>query len=73
MNTPEIDRLRADTPILNTVEAAAYLRLSPKTLEKDRLTHGIGIPFRRHGRRIVYHRDDLADFSKSMAVAANAG
>jgi hypothetical protein len=57
-----------DTPLLDTKEAAAFLRLKPSTLNADRVTRRIGIPYMRIGRRIVYHRDDLANFAESMVV-----
>ncbi len=43
---------------LNTPQSAKFLTLSPRTLEKWRLTGG-GPPFRRLGRRIVYRLADL--------------
>lgn len=38
---------------LTNSEAAEYLRLSPRTLEKLRVVGG-GPPFRKFGRRVVY-------------------
>ena len=46
------------SPFLNTAQAAYYVGLSRRTLEKMR-THGGGPRFRRHGRYIRYHIDDL--------------
>lgn len=43
---------------LGTKEAAAYLGLSPKTLEKLRVT-GEGPPYAKAGRRVIYDRRDL--------------
>jgi hypothetical protein len=63
-----MERTQIDTPLLNTAEAAAYLRLKPSTLNSDRITRSIGIPFMRIGRRVVYNRDDLANFTKSLAA-----
>jgi len=49
----------ADTPqYLNNDEAAAFLRLSPRTLEKQRVIGG-GPRFRKFGRRVMYAQTDL--------------
>lgn len=47
---------------LTTVEAATFLRLSPRTLEKQRVLGG-GPRFRKFGRRVVYALDDLATWA----------
>lgn len=39
-------------------EAAEFLRLSPRTLEKQRATGGRP-PFRKFERRVMYSRTDL--------------
>lgn len=39
--------------------AAVLLGLSPSTLEKDRATGHLGIPFVRAGRRVIYRLEDL--------------
>ena len=54
----------APSTYLNTVEAAKYLRLSPRTLENMRLT-GEGPVYRKHGRLVVYHPTDLVAWSES--------
>jgi hypothetical protein len=46
------------TPYLNQAEAADFLRLSERTLERWRV-EGHGPRFRRFGRRIVYAQGDL--------------
>ena len=51
------------SPFLNSVEAAKRLKLSVHTLNKWRHL-GKGPQFRDHGRRIVYHIDDLDSWSK---------
>lgn len=51
-------RARAASPFLDTKQAGHYLGLSPKTLANMRW-HGIGPRFRKHGRFIRYHIDDL--------------
>ena len=43
---------------LRTAEAARYLSLSPRTLEKHR-TYGTGPAYRKIGARIVYTVSDL--------------
>lgn len=43
---------------LNNTEAAAYLNLSPRTLEKQRVFGG-GPRFRKFGRRVLYALADL--------------
>lgn len=43
---------------LTTVEAAELLRLSPRTLEKQRVLGG-GPQFRKFGARVVYAMADL--------------
>jgi excisionase family DNA binding protein len=49
---------------LNTVEAAAWLRLTKHTLEKMRM-EGRGPLYRKHGRHVRYHIEDLVDYSKA--------
>jgi hypothetical protein len=43
---------------LDNREAAEFLRLSPRTLDRHRLT-GEGPRYRKFGRRVVYAIDDL--------------
>ncbi|MBB1603829.1 helix-turn-helix domain-containing protein [Variovorax sp. UMC13] len=50
--------LAADTAFMNTLEAGAFLRLSPRTLEKLRVNGG-GPRFRKLGARVVYTVVDL--------------
>lgn len=49
---------RPTTHFLNNTQAAAYLNLSPRTLEKQRVIGG-GPRFRKFGRRVVYALADL--------------
>jgi hypothetical protein len=46
-----------------TPEAAVYLGLSPRTLEKHR-TYGTGPVYRKLGGRVVYTIDDLERWSE---------
>jgi len=50
------------SPFLNTDQAAYYVGLSRRTLEKMR-TAGGGPRFRKHGRYVRYHIDDLNEWS----------
>jgi hypothetical protein len=56
------------SPFLTSEQAAFYLGLSPRTLQ-DYRTAGTGPRFRRHGRRIRYHIDDLDNWSRGIAEA----
>jgi len=47
---------------LNNKEAAAFLNLSPRTLDKQR-TQGSGPPFRKFGRKVLYAVTDLEDWA----------
>jgi excisionase family DNA binding protein len=55
-------RAKEGSPFLSTAEAAFYVGLSRRTLEKMRL-NGRGPRFRRHGRFVRYHIDDLDTWS----------
>ena len=57
---------RKGSPFLNTAQAAHYLGLSRKTLEKLRVIGG-GPKFRRHGHHVVYHIADLDAWSDERA------
>lgn len=73
-NDDEIVRARAakkGTPFLNTEQAAAYLGLSPRKLQYMR-REGEGPPYRRHGRYVRYHVDDLIGWSRGTAAVAVA-
>ena len=50
------------SPFLNTDQAAHYVGLSRRTLEKMRWGGG-GPRFRKHGRYVRYHIDDLDKWS----------
>ncbi|HML92970.1 helix-turn-helix domain-containing protein [Methyloceanibacter sp.] len=55
-------KAKKGSPFLNTAQAAFYVGLSRRTLEKMRLTGG-GPRFRKHGRYVRYHIDDLDAWS----------
>lgn len=46
------------SPYLTLQETAAYLRLSPRTLDNMR-QRGTGPLYSKHGGRVRYHRDDV--------------
>ncbi len=54
--------LKQSSPFRDTIEAGAYLRLDPKTLRNYR-SLGKGPQFRKHGKRVLYHIDDLRKWS----------
>lgn len=56
--TPDVPCAPAPSHYLNNDEAAAFLRLSPRTLEKQRVIGG-GPRFRKFGRRVMYAFADL--------------
>lgn len=65
MAAPEHDGrtdLERPPPFYSNEEAADFLRLSPRTLEKYRVRGG-GPPFRKLGRRVVYA---LSDYSQQV-------
>lgn len=47
------------SPYFILAEAAAFLRLAPRTLDNMR-QRGTGPLYGKHGGRVRYHRDDLA-------------
>tara|TARA_R110000787_G_scaffold51907_13_gene122623 strand:+ start:1051 stop:1284 length:234 start_codon:yes stop_codon:yes gene_type:complete len=59
------------SPFLTTREAAHYLMLSFRTLEKMRLT-GNGPRFRKHGRYVRYHIADLDDWSEGRRQSSTS-
>ena len=60
-----------NSALLSTRDAAAYLALSPRTLEKWR-SRGVGPAYSRIGRRVVYRRDDLDAFVAAGVVGGGA-
>lgn len=59
-------------PFLTIAEAAELLRVKQRTLDNLRW-HGQGPRFRRHGGRIVYHRDELLAWSEQRAARIPGG
>lgn len=64
-------RARKGSPFLATAQAAFYVRLSRRTLEKMRVQGG-GPAYRKHGRYVRYHIDDLDTWSKGRAKTSTA-
>ena len=54
---------------LTNDEAAAFLRLSPRTLEKQRVIGG-GPRFRKFGRRVMYALVDLEAWADARSFEA---
>ena len=61
---PGAPGVRPANPFLTTLQASEWVKLSFRTLEKMRQKGG-GPPFRRHGRYVRYHIDDLEAWSKA--------
>lgn len=53
-----------DFPFLTIEEAARLLRVKRRTLDNLRWQR-TGPPFRRHGGRVVYQREELLEWSKA--------
>lgn len=61
------ERARYGNPFLNSPQAAYYLRMSNRQMERLR-SRGDGPCFRRHGRYVRYHIDDLDAWSKGTRM-----
>lgn len=59
------------SPFLTTIEAAQYLRISARTLEKCRYLGG-GPAFRKFGRMVRYTSEDLDEWAKSRSFEMTA-
>jgi predicted DNA-binding transcriptional regulator AlpA len=57
--------------LLDTKEAADFLKLSPRTLENFR-NLGDGPPFRKLGRRVLYARSDLEAWVNARIFGATS-
>ena len=65
-DTSRAEEARNGSPFLDTLQAAHYVGLSHRTLEKFRTT-GRGPAYRKHGRYVRYHIGDLDAWSKAQA------
>lgn len=63
-------RAKKGSPFLNTDQAAFYIGLASRTLEKMRSV-GRGPKYRRHGRHIRYHIADLDNWSEARGSQPN--
>ena len=57
---------RSTPRYLSNDEAAEFLKLSPRTLEKQRVVGG-GPKFRKFGRRVVYAFEDLESWANARS------
>ena len=62
MNSDDISKRYLPTP-----QAAVYLGIAKSTLNKDRVTRTLGLPFIRVGRRILYDRLELDSWMSSRS------
>lgn len=60
-----------NTDVMNTIEAARYVRLGKPTLDRFRLT-GEGPRFAKLGGAVRYRRADLDDWIESRLVASTS-
>ncbi len=60
-----------DNQYLSTRKAAAFLGLSPRTMDRNRMG-GEGPSYYRFGHRILYRRADLEDWAEARRVALGA-
>jgi excisionase family DNA binding protein len=58
---------RLNSPFYTPVQAADFVKLSWRTLERMR-QNGEGPAYRKHGRYIRYHIDDLEAWSNTHAM-----
>jgi predicted DNA-binding transcriptional regulator AlpA len=56
---------------LTQLEVAALLRLSPRTLERHRVS-GTGPAYTKLGRRVVYRRDEVDDWAARNTVSSTS-
>lgn len=58
--------------LLTTTEAAELLRLKEHTLENMRW-QGTGPPFRKHGGRVFYDREEILEWSNRARRRSSSG
>jgi hypothetical protein len=66
------DAARRGSPYLNARQAAFFLKMSPRSLQRLR-AKGEGPTVRRHARMVLYHIDDLATWSRARADRRREG
>ena len=67
----QVINARKGSPFLTTDQAAFYLGLASCTLQKMRVTGG-GPKYRKHGRYVRYHIDDLDAWSVARVKEATS-
>ena len=70
-NCARAEQARKESPFLATAEAATYVGLSRRTLEKMR-TAGNGPIYRKHGRYVRYHIADLDAWSATRRTSSTS-
>lgn len=60
----DTEQKATESPFLNVLEAAKYLRLTRSTLDGYRWD-GRGPKYRKHGNKVYYHRDELNRWSEN--------
>lgn len=63
-------RAKRGSPFLSTEQAGFYLGLSARKLQAMRAS-GTGPGFRRHGRYVRYHIDDLDVWSRGVSAGGS--
>ena len=71
-DNPQAARSQLSRPFLNTRQTSHWTGLSVRYLERMR-SRGEGPPYRRHGRFVFYHIEDLEAWSRSTAQPDNHG
>jgi len=61
-----------ESPFLTIPETAVLMRVKPRTLDNLRWRKE-GPPYRRHGGRILYHRDEVLEWSKQRRARLPGG
>ncbi|MES2443965.1 MAG: helix-turn-helix domain-containing protein [Pseudomonadota bacterium] len=65
------ERARRGSPYLNTAQAAHFLGISERSMQRMR-AKGDGPTPRRHARMVQYHIDDLQAWSRARADEAKS-
>jgi predicted DNA-binding transcriptional regulator AlpA len=65
------ERAKRGSPYLNTGQAAHYLGISVRSMQRMR-AKGEGPTPRRHARMVQYHIDDLQAWSRARSDGAKA-
>jgi hypothetical protein len=65
------ERAKRGSPYLNTAQAAHYLGISVRTMQRMR-ARGDGPSPRRHTQMVQYHIDDLQVWSRTRADKAGS-